>query len=167
MMNQERVYIPSSDEEKVFAATIYGEAANCSLESWKAIASVIMNRMGKREWRRFRTISEIINFTGFDAFTDRNAPFRQAIALFTGRADPRAEIGVKLMDLCQAVLPICRGENVTTDAVLYYSPKAQAALHKKNPKKWRARPPWDFAVIEEVKVEGTENDDFKWFRYKQ
>lgn len=54
-----------------------------------------------------------------------------------------------------------------TGSVLYYSPKAQAALHKKFPKSYPSLvPPWINDKVEEVRVTGAENDDFKFYRYK-
>lgn len=56
--------------------------------------------------------------------------------------------------------------NDTTDGcTLYYSPKAQAALAKKYPFKYKTKPGWDFSKLEEVKVSGTEKDDFKFYSY--
>ncbi|ATZ68073.1 M23 family metallopeptidase [Acinetobacter haemolyticus] len=52
--------------------------------------------------------------------------------------------------------------------VLYFSPQAQAALHSRNPNKYKSLVP-DFAkssLTEEVKIKGTENDDMRWYRYK-
>ncbi len=52
------------------------------------------------------------------------------------------------------------------EAVLYYSPKAQASLHAKHPNAWPAAPRWDFGKLEEVFVAGAEVDDIRWFKYK-
>ncbi len=35
-----------SEDFKIFVATIYGEAANCSEVTWKAVAHTIRNRIG-------------------------------------------------------------------------------------------------------------------------
>ena len=63
----------TQDDATVFA-TIYGEAANSSPASWRAIAHVIMNRVGRREWWKHKTPAAIVAYTGFDAFKQQNQP---------------------------------------------------------------------------------------------
>lgn len=53
-----------TDEEKLFIQTIYGEADNSSEASWKAIANVIMNRVGKYDWKKYKTPAEVIKKSG-------------------------------------------------------------------------------------------------------
>jgi hypothetical protein len=150
---------------RIFCATIYGEAAACSAASWRAIASVILNRVGRREWAKWKTPLQIIAMTGFDAFEHENAPYVQALELL--RKHPEGFGAVAR--LVEAVIPIYRGEAPPTpDIVLYYSPKALKALHAKNPKVWRSGvPPWRFEQFEPVDVPGAERDDFLWFRYRK
>lgn len=70
--------------------------------------------------------------------------------------------------MIECTLPIYKGEEAdnTEGCVLYYSPKAQAALHKKNPSNYAQKPNWNFEILEEVKVSGAEKDDFKFYKYK-
>jgi hypothetical protein len=153
------------DEQlKVFLATIYGEAAQSSPAAWRAIASVILNRVGYREWSRRKSPLEVIQRTGFDAYQHRNAPYVATEKLL---ADPDAIPATSpLGRLMAAVLPVYGGrEPRTTDAVLYWSPRAQARLHKMRPGVWPERPAWRFELLEELKVDGTEGDDFRWYRY--
>lgn len=163
-----------SEELRIFLATIWGEAAQSSADAWKAIASVIMNRVGVREWHKWKTPVEIIQRTGFDAYSHRNAPYRNAEKYFRdwhpGGDLPRSE---RLESLYQAAYLIYYGrEPRTTDAVLYYSPKAQAKLHGLSSKpgyngpRWPAKPRWNFDLLEQVQIPGTEKDDFHWFRYR-
>jgi hypothetical protein len=154
-----------TEELRVFLATIYGEAAESSPASWMAIASVIMNRVGQREWKKHKTPLEIIQHTGFDAYSHRNAPYRLAYKVLEVPA--MAMPGSKLKLFMDHVIPMYEGWPRTTDAQLYYSPKAQAALHKKHPRKWKAVPAWKFELLEKVDVPGTERDDFAWFRYRE
>jgi hypothetical protein len=157
---------PANDNGlRVFLATIYGEAAQSSEAAWKAIASVIMNRVGVREWSRWKTPLDIIRETGFDAFDHRNSPYITAWkALQTPYIASLLPAMGRLIAACQ---PIYEGGARTTDAQLYYSPKAQAALHKKNPRVWPAVPRWKFELLEAVDVPGTEKDDFAFFRYRK
>lgn len=155
-----------TEELRVFLATIYGEAAGSSPAAWKAIASVILNRVGVREWRKHKTPLAVIANTGFDAFTQRNGPYQAAYSVGLHRMymlthdSPYAR-------LQEAVTPIYEGkEPRTTDAQLYYSPLAQAALHAKKPRTWPKAPRWNFDLLEQVQVFGAEKDDFAFFRYK-
>lgn len=149
---------------RIFLATIYGEAAACSVASWKAIASCILNRVGTREWKKRKTPLEVIALTGFDAFEHENAPYLQARTLLEQHPEG---IGA-VTRLKEAVLPLYEGrEAPIPHLVLYYSPKAQAALHKKSPQMWPARPRWNFSLLEQLQVPGTEADDFAWYRYKE
>lgn len=55
----------------------------------------------------------------------------------------------------------------TDKAVLYYSPKAQASLHKTKPSMYREKPRWDFNKLQEVKIKGLlASDDIKFYIYK-
>lgn len=57
----------------LLVATVYGETAGVqhgSRAAWKAVGSVIMNRIHKGTWHHYLTSDQIIEHTGFDAFTD-------------------------------------------------------------------------------------------------
>jgi hypothetical protein len=153
------------DEQlRAFLATIHGEAAGCAPATWKAIASVIMNRVGVLEWRKLKTPLAVIAGSGFDAYTQENALFKLAFKVL---GDPHLiEPNSPIARLQLAVEPIFRKEAPpTTDALLYYSPKAQAALHKAKPGLYRDLPRWDFGKLMAVTIPGTEADDFAWFKY--
>lgn len=154
-----------SDEEILFVTTIYGEADACSEYSWQAIANVIINRIGIREWKENTTVSEVIMNTGFDAYTYPNVPFREAQKYFEDRNYTNA----KIEEMIRVVIPVYRGnvEDITDGAVLYYSPEALKNLHEKYPKKYpNEKPDWDFSQLEKVEMEGIEDDDFLFYRYK-
>lgn len=154
------------DEDlKIFISTIYGEAACSSVAAQRAIASVIMNRIDRLEWAKYDTAREIIAHTGFDAYTQENIPFKAAFRALGQGFKPNAE--TPLAHLYSAVLPIyLQQEPPTTDAVLYYSPRAQSFLHNQKPGLYPERPRWDFSKIILVNVPGTENDDFAFYTYK-
>ena len=152
-----------SKEFILFVSTIAGEAANSSSASWKAIAHVIMNRFKYKEWRRHQTINDIILKTGFDAAKQKNQPFLSAYnSLSAGEPSPL------VLRIIAAVRPIYDGmiKDPTGKVVLYYSPKAQSSLSRSKPHSYKPTPAWNFNLLEEVKISGTENDDFKWYRYK-
>lgn len=160
--------IRSVDEFKILVATVYGEAANSSEAAWQAIAFVIKNRVGKREWTQYKTISDIIKKTGFDAYTQRNVPYISAEKYLNENQDVKGN-NAKIEKLISVLTPIYlnKGTDITGGAVLYYSPKAQAALHKINPNTWKEKPNWNFSMLSEVKIPGLiASDDFKFYKYK-
>lgn len=160
--------IRSKEEFKILAATVYGEAANSSEVAWQAIAFVIKNRVGKREWTQYKTISDIIKKTGFDAYTQRNVPYISAETYLNENQDVKGN-NTKIEKLISVLTPIYlnKGTDITGGAVLYYSPKAQAALHKINPNTWKEKPNWNFSILTEVKIPGLiASDDFKFYKYK-
>lgn len=144
----------------IFVSTIYGEAAGQSPASWRAIANVIINRIKQgREWKKYKTPVEIIQNTGFDAYIQKNMPYKEAYNyIANGAQTPNAK---KIELLKSTVEPIFEGSEPdnTNGAVLYYSPKAQEKLYGKPPS-------WNFDLLEEVKVAGAESDDFKFYKYR-
>ena len=154
-----------SEELILMIATVYGEAANCSDAGKEAVANIIMNGVGKREWKKYDTVTKVIKNSGFDAYTHPNDPYNEAIAYLKNRDRSNADIENTII-IVTAVYNGEREDN-TDGAVLYYSPKAQAALHKKFPKSYPSLvPSWVNNKVEEVKVSGAEKDDFKFYKYK-
>ncbi len=157
-----------SEELTVFLATIYGEAANQSEAAWKAIAHTIMNRFQFREWKKYATIHELIAGSGFDAFTQRNIPYQRAYSYFS--RDRLTGTNERLEGFYKLILPIYESKEYPHNDeryVMYYSPKAQAFLHNKDPKTYtRIKPKWaDSPLVREVKVPGCEADDFAFYAY--
>lgn len=145
-------------------STIYGEASASSVAAWKTIASVMINRVGHREWKKYTALIDIVTNTGFDAFTHQNKPFVEAWHYYGGS---RPIPNMRLEDLEEDIYPLTAGlRSPVPDIILYYSPKAQAQLHASLPKTFPEKPHWTFDLLEEVQVPGTENDDFRWFKYK-
>ncbi|WP_017388932.1 hypothetical protein [Acinetobacter calcoaceticus] len=153
-----------SEEFIKFVGTVAGEAGGCSPTTWKVVAHCIKNRIGFGEWINARNVSDILK-KNFDAITDKNPPFKKAVTeMHSGNISDHTQ------DIIEAISRIYSGEeeDITNGVVLYFSPKAQAALHKKNPERYTSLVP-DFAkspLTEEVKIKGTENDDMRWYRYK-
>lgn len=162
------VSLRSEAEFKLLVATIYGEAANSSETAWQAIAFVIKNRVGKREWTRYKTIADIIKSTGFDAHKHRNAPY-VAAEQYLNENVAHAGNNKRIEKMIEVLTPVYLNQkgDITGGAVLYYSPKAQAALHKTNPKMWKQQPGWNFALLQEVNIPALlPSDDFKFYKYK-
>jgi hypothetical protein len=160
--------VQAAAEFSLFVATIYGEAGNSSEAAWTAIAHVIVNRVGTREWTAFQTVTAVIQNTGFDAYTQQTTPFKHALAAMKHRAAHHVNSVVER--IIKAVRPVYleQGVDTTSNAVLYYSPKAQAILHKAHPKLYpNETPPWKFELLKEITVPGLRStDDFKFFAYK-
>lgn len=162
------VSLRSESEFKLLVATIYGEAANSSETAWQAIAFVIKNWVGKREWTRYKTIADIIKRTGFDAHTHRNAPYIAA-EQYLNENVAQAGNNKRIEKMIEVLTPVYLNQksDITSGAVLYYSPKAQTALHKTNPKMWKQKPDWNFALLQEVNIPALlSSDDFKFYKYK-
>ena len=153
-----------TEEFKVVAATVYGEAGGQSVASQKEIANCIMNRVRYKEWKKYETAASVVTKSGFDAYSQQTVLFKRAYAEMSAGAITTS----KLQALVDAIKPIIDGTegDGCGNIVLYYSPKAQAALHKKNPKMYKEQPKWNFDALEQVQVPGTEGDDFAWYRYK-
>ncbi len=153
-----------NEELKIFIATIYGESAASSEIAWEAIANVIMNRVGEKEWKKYDTVEKIIKYTGFDAYTLKNTPYKIAESYLKNRTGNN----LKIEKLINIVINIYYNEkpDITNGALLYYSPKAQETLHNKYPNKYLKTPKWNFSLLEEIKIKGAEKDDFKFYKYK-
>lgn len=157
-----------SEEFKLLIATIYGEAATSSEIAWQSIACVVLNRIGVREWSRHKTATDIIKNTGFDAYTHRNKPYITAEDYMKeNQNSPGNNKIIEKMISCLTPIYLKKKSDITNRAVLYYSPKAQAALHKINPKVWKSTPNWNFNLLDEVNIPSLlSSDDFKFYKYK-
>lgn len=164
----EEFFGPLTEEEILFIATIYGEAALSSPFAWLAIASVILNRVDRGEWKKrgLNTVTLVIKKSGFDACTDQNAPFMRAVRLLS--TGGRRKEAPKLSQLVDLVMPMYRaGKGSISDIVIYYSPKAQRLLHRARPTKYDEKPDWNWSLLEEVKIPAAEKDDFWFGKYKK
>ena len=147
-------------DQKVFIATIYAEAlvsANGNYVSpiaRQAIACVIMNRIGQREWARFQTAGEVCAFSGFSAHDSYN--YQECMKYLDNRDGSNQQIE----ELISQVLPIYTGElpDITGGAQLFYTPAAMrphTELH------------WNFGLLEEVILSGVDPYfEGRFFRYK-
>lgn len=147
-------------DQKIFIATIYAEAlvsANGNYVSpiaRQAIACVIMNRIGQREWARFQTAGEVCAFSGFSAHGSYN--YQECMKYLDNRDGSNQQIE----ELISQVLPIYTGElpDITGGAQLFYTPAAMrphTELH------------WNFGLLEEVILSGVDPYfEGRFFRYK-
>lgn len=166
-----RVNMSYSKEFKVFVATIYGEAGASSVRSWEVIAHCIRNRIGFGNWTGYSTMYGIVTETGFDAYTDNTPPYRNAMSRLDDNNFNSDIVGRTVKNIIDTVLPIYEGKvkDDTNGVVYYWSPRAQEELHRKYPKRYTsAIPDWVKDNKKEiVTINGTENDDFQWLRFKR
>lgn len=162
------VYEP---EFALFVATVYGEAASQSEGAWKAVGSVIMNRLnnkrfayGPRGSKKIpTTVKEVVETGGFDALSDANKPFRNAKDFFDRGGCAPAHLKAMITTL----KPVFYEKKLITNSVLYYSPKEQRRAHLENPHKYREVPDWRFNELNESHIEELSiQDDFKFYSYK-
>lgn len=153
-----------SEELKLLVTTVYGEAANCSDAGQEAIANVIMNRVNSGEWSEYDSVTEIIQKTGFDAYTRNNSPYNVAEDYLNSRDTLNKDIEETIS--CVVDVYYSLSEDNTNGCVLYYSPNAQVKLHEVMPSVYDRTPRWDFSRLKEVKVDGAQKDDLKFYKYK-
>ena len=153
------------EEFKIYCSTIAGEAGGSSDEAIRTVARSIITRIGFREWTSRTNAFEVIKYSGYDAYTDRSSSPNYKVvysAMSSGKLDNLSKRIIELVEpIYNQKIP-----DETGMISLYYSPKAQTALHKKNPRKYKERPPWNFSQLERVYIDGTNKDDFNWYRYK-
>lgn len=157
-----RITMSYSEEFIDFIATIKGEAGICGDISKRAVAHCIMNRIGFGEWAQHTSIMGYLK-NDFDALTDETDAVRQV------RLEMKSnKISKSTQHIIDLVSPIYnrQEEDFTNGIVLYWSPKAQAQLHKDKPKIYKYPPAFVNSETEKVEIKGTENDDMSWHRYK-
>lgn len=158
-------------ELQALLSTVAGEALTSSPAAWACVASCILNRVGVREWAKYKTPLAVLD-SGFDAYRDRNAPYKAAWTYFN---IARPAVRDKRLDALRAAVEPLYNEwlaikrTLYPRIVMYYSPKAQAALHEQQPMKYQhAIPAWaESPLVERILVAGTQGDDFAWFGYKE
>lgn len=160
----------SNYEQKMFIATIFAETSVCSNTAGVAVANVIMNRVNNKtysSWASYNTAQEIIENTGFDAYSQKTGNYQDAMSYLNGTYYNKilSEYVDKLIEIC---MPVYWGEvdDITNGAVFYYSPKKQAELHKIYPQIYPEIPSFMDEPLEEVKIPGTENDDLRFYKFK-
>lgn len=152
-----------SEDFKVYLATIYGEAGVASSDSWRAIANVINNRVGYKEWSRYKTQIDVIKYTRFDAYWQKTGPYTYAYNSLSSR-----RLDEKLNEMVSVVAPVYLHlvPDPTNGAVLYYSPKAQTTLAIKYPQQYKPVPKWNWDELQRLYPKGVKNDDFAFYKYQ-
>ena len=150
-------------EEEAAFCTVCGEAFKASDAVQKAIAHVIVNRVGVREWSRYRTTEEIVKHTGFNACDFRAKYYREAEAYLEERYGDR-----RFERVIRNVLPVLRQQEAdfTGNCVMFYSPRRFRLEQLRAGNRSRKKPDWDFSLLEKAKFSGLRGD-YAFYRYKE
>ena len=147
-------------DQKVFISTVYAEATTSasgypvSPVARQAVACVIMNRIGQREWARFQTAGDVCAYSGFSAHGSYN--YLECMKYLDNRDGSNQQIE----ELISQVLPIYTGEisDITGGAQLFYTPAAM---------KPHTQLGWNFGLLEEVIISGVDPYfEGRFYRYK-
>jgi YD repeat-containing protein len=152
----------NSEDFKIYLATIYGEAGNQSSNSWVAIGNVINNRVGYREWSKYKSQTDVIKYSGFDAYTKKSNQYLIAYNIISSK-----KLNLKLTEMMHIIAPVYLGltKDTTKGAILYYSPRTQSILASKS-KEYKVIPNWNWNEIKKVYPTGVKEDDFAFYKYK-
>lgn len=160
-------YPDLNDEQKLFIATVAGEAGGNSEKAQRAVAHVIMNRVGYKDWAKHDTVGKLLTPDQFSSINDpNNQPFQEMTKYLQNRdgSNPRLE------RLINTAMNVYHGKvpDFTGGAVMFYSPKAQAQLHRERPDLYLKEVPvdWDFEQLQKMTVPIEEDDDFLFYKYK-
>ncbi len=165
----------------LFVATVYGEAGGVRHgreAAWRAVGSVIINRINSGVWHRYHTSDDIIKHTGFNAYLNPNKAswdhvnfhshyirnhqqFLKAWATLHNQKinhrDAMTAQERKLLDtISNSLRDIYKGHPTTT-ANYYYSPRSMPGKQPsflfplKNPEQYK------------VSVSGVHEHDFKFY----
>lgn len=151
-----------SDEEKFIICTVCGEAYKANSAVHKSIANVIMNRIGVKEWSRYKTASDIIKHTGFDAYSFGSVHFKTAQEYFKLRDGSNKRIE----KIANEIITVIRKQeaDITNGCVIFYSP-LRFRINCIRKKQYGVKVPnWNFDLIEKVHIRGCAGD-FAFFRY--
>ena len=148
-------------DQKVFIATICAEVTSSaqgypvSPIARQAVACVIMNRIGQREWENYKSAAEICAYTGFTAYG--NAHFKECMDYLNRRDGSNALVE----EIISQVLPIYLGEipDITGGAQIFYTPAAMSPN--------RTELGWNPSLLQEVIISGVDPYyEARFFRYK-
>ena len=134
-----------NEEEQVLVATIAAEAtvaANgnpVSSEARQAMANVVLNRVGQREWSQYSSVAEICQYTGFDGYGNEN--YEECLKYLNNRDGSNKTYEAIIWDVMTAY-----SNDITNGCQLYYTPAAMTNAS--------GVPNWNFDVLIEVNITG-------------
>ena len=153
-----RYVLPLSENDKVLIATIAAEATvtaegnQVSSEARQAMANVALNRVGKREWKKYKTVAEVCEKSGFDGYGDDN--YDACMEYLNNRDYSNKTYESIILSVMKAYC-----WDITQGCQLYYTPAAM--------KPEGSAPKWNFSLLEEVDVPGVNKEyEGRFFKYK-
>ncbi len=143
-------YPELTEEEKIFVATVCGESIGEGEVAWQFVANTIMNRLESKHWSKYNSVTDIIAYTGYDAYSRQTPEYCKAMNYLNNRTYDND----LYENVITIILPIYNDEcdDMSYGATMYYNPKL-------------VTPNWNFAQLEELQIEGLESDEFKAYRY--
>ena len=151
--------------EKIFVATICGEAIGSGTLACRIIAWVIVNRVGFREWKKYKSPISVIKNTGFDAYTYSTTEYKKAFSYLQEREKKHKRNNKLYENIITSVMPIYRHYknksfkriyNISKGAVLYYSPRSMGG----------SIPNWNFSLLKRISITGIRSYDFMFYKYR-
>ena len=147
-----------TEDEKVLVATIAAEATvtaqgkQVSSAGRQAMANVVINRVGVREWAQYKTVADICKYTGFDGYGDKN--YQTCMEYLNARDGSNAVYEAIIWDVMAAY-----ENDITGGCQLYYTPAAMIPSG--------SSPNWNYDVLEEVTIPGVDSYyEGRFYRYR-
>lgn len=139
--------VPLTEDLKVFISTIAAEGTTTvkgtkvSSSGRRAMANVVLNRVGVGEWSKYKTVSEICAYTGFDGYDDDN--YKACKKYLDARDGNNSTYETIIWDVMMAY-----NNDITGGCQLYYTPASMDPPGSK--------PNWNFDIISEVEISGVD-----------
>lgn len=137
-----------SSDQKVLIATIAAEASvtatgkRVSSQARQAMANVALNRVGQREWARYKSVTEICQHTGFDGYGTSN--YWACMNYLNHRDGENSTYEGIVWDVLAAY-----NTDITGGCQLYFTPAAMTNAS--------GFPAWNFNNLVEVTIAGVDS----------
>ena len=147
-----------TEDQKVLIATMAAEATvtaqgeYVSPQARQAMANVALNRVGKREWAKYKTVADICAYTGFDGYGSRD--YYACMHYLNNRDGSNAVYEEIIWDTMKAY-----EWDITDGCQLYYTPATMYSPGRE--------PSWNFGLLQEVIIPGVDSYyEGRFFRYR-
>jgi hypothetical protein len=151
---------PDPHAELIYLAkTLYGEAAGQSYESKLAVGWSIRNRLASGRWgRTYRAVvTARLQYTCWSKHADPGN--------YARIQNPKGSAWLECLKAANEIINADADANLIPDATHYYSPYAQAALHKVNPQLYPETPGFTAPPAQLVpNPPGVSDDDFHFYK---
>ena len=158
------MYNDLTEEQKLFVATIAGEAIGQGPTAWATIAYAIMNRVDDtiHEWYNLHTVTAVIQSPqAFSSYYGQSTQYLRALNYLNNRTWDNEDYEKLIYEeLINVVLPIYNRESqdITGGVQIFYSPNAMSTPG--------SRPEYEYEKLEEIIIPGIDSWDFRFFKYR-